>query len=102
MEFVVTIEFLNAEYANRENLNREDRSRQITVAQDELLLNALLSRGVRFAYSCQSGNCGACKCQLISGRVRQLPFSNEALSQTEREQGLILACRAAVMVSSPV
>ena len=74
----------------------EDMNRQITVEQDELLLAALLSRGVRFAYSCQSGNCGACKCRLVAGQVRELAFSDEALSQSEREQGLILACRSRV------
>ena len=74
----------------------EDMNRQITVEQDELLLAALLSRGVRFAYSCQSGNCGACKCQLVAGQVRELPFSDEALKRNEREQGLILACRSRV------
>ena len=86
MQCVITIE----------DLNREDMSRQITVEQDELLLAALLSRGVRFAYSCQSGNCGACKCQLVAGQVRELPFSEEALTQNERGQGFILACRSRV------
>jgi CDP-4-dehydro-6-deoxyglucose reductase/ferredoxin-NAD(P)+ reductase (naphthalene dioxygenase ferredoxin-specific) len=74
----------------------EDKNRQITVEQDEILLAALLSRGVRFAYSCQSGDCGACKCRLIAGQVRELAFSDEALTPNEREQGLILACRSRV------
>jgi CDP-4-dehydro-6-deoxyglucose reductase/ferredoxin-NAD(P)+ reductase (naphthalene dioxygenase ferredoxin-specific) len=74
----------------------EDLQRKISVEQDEILLAALLSRGVRFAYSCQSGNCGACKCWLVSGEVRELAFSDEALSPGEHEQGLILACRSRV------
>ncbi len=72
----------------------EDLNRQITVEQDELLLAALLSRGVRFAYNCQSGNCGACKCRLVSGEVREFEFSDEALSQVQRSEGIILACRS--------
>ena len=86
MQCVITIE----------HLNREDMNRRITVEQDELLLAALLSRGVRFAYSCQSGNCGACKCQLVAGQVRELPFSDQALSESESDQGLILTCRSHV------
>jgi ferredoxin len=74
----------------------EDLQRQVTVDEDELLLHALLSRGVRFAYSCQSGTCGACKCRLLAGEVSTLAFSDEALSQTESGQGLILACRSRV------
>ncbi|UCH49728.1 MAG: 2Fe-2S iron-sulfur cluster binding domain-containing protein [Betaproteobacteria bacterium] len=81
MQFVITIEDLN---------------RRLTVERDEILLAALLARGVRFAYSCQSGNCGACKCHLVAGQVRELAFSDEALSRSEREQGLILACRSCV------
>lgn len=74
----------------------EDLQRQFSVGQDELLLTALLSRGVRFTYSCQSGNCGACKCQLVAGEVKTLPFSQQALSGTESRQGIILACRSRV------
>ncbi len=74
----------------------ENSNRRITVEQNEILLTALLSRGVRFAYSCQSGNCGACKCQLVAGQVEALPFSDGALSPVERERGIILACRSLV------
>jgi ferredoxin len=74
----------------------EDMNRRITVEQNEILLAALLSRGVRFAYSCQSGNCGACKCQLVAGQVRELAFSDQALSESESDQGMILACRSRV------
>jgi len=74
----------------------EDLDRQISVAEGELLLTALLSQGVRFAYSCQSGNCGACKCRLVAGEVSTLAFSDEALSRKESGQGIILACRSRV------
>ena len=80
-QFVVTIENLD---------------RQLTVAADEILLTALLSRGVRFAYSCQSGACGACKCWLVAGEVNALAYSDAALSPGESTQGVILACRSRV------
>jgi len=74
----------------------EDLQRQFRVDEDELLLTALLSRGVRFTYSCQSGNCGACKCRLVAGEIATLPFSEQALSDAERGEGVILACRSRV------
>ena len=81
MTFVVTI---------------EGHDRRLEVAPGEILLAALLARGVRFAYSCQSGTCGACKCRLVSGRVHTLAYSEAALPQKERREGMILACRSRV------
>ena len=81
MQFVITI---------------EDLDQQLTVAADEILLSALLSRGVRFGYSCQSGACGACKCWLVAGEVNALAYSDAALSPGESNQGVILACRSRV------
>lgn len=74
----------------------EDLQQRVTVDEGEVLLTALLSRGVRFAYSCQSGACGACKCRLVAGEVSTLAFSDSALSCTESGQGIILACRSRV------
>lgn len=58
------------------------------------VLSAALKAGVPFPNSCQSGNCGACKCALVSGEVEMMPYSPYALPDAERERGLILACRA--------
>ena len=60
----------------------------------ETILAAALRAGVPYPFGCQSGNCGACKSTLPSGEVRMSPYSEYALSKAEREQGLILACRA--------
>ena len=77
----------------------------ITVAGDpqsipaedgETLLDALLRHGVGFAYSCQTGNCGTCKCEYVSGELFELEYSEHALSAAERERGIILACRSQV------
>jgi ferredoxin len=81
MQAVVTIEGLD---------------RRLSVAPGELLLTALLSRGVPFAYSCQSGACGTCKCRLVAGEVGLLTHSEGVLSDAESEQGVILACRSLV------
>ncbi|HWA78646.1 MAG TPA: 2Fe-2S iron-sulfur cluster-binding protein [Polyangiaceae bacterium] len=62
----------------------------------ETLLASLLEAGVAFPHNCQSGNCGACKCELIEGDTLELPYSEFALSAEERSRGLILACRTQI------
>lgn len=60
------------------------------------VLSAALKAGIDFPNSCQSGNCGACKCALVAGEAEMMPYSPYALSDDERARGLILACRAMV------
>ena len=74
----------------------EDLDRKITAQAGATLLAALLSQGVPFAYSCESGNCGACKCELVHGDVGGLEYSEQALSSEESSNGVILACRSRV------
>lgn len=62
-------------------------------AEGETILTSLLQAGVSFPHNCQSGNCGACKCELIEGDVLELPYSEYALSAEERARNLVLACR---------
>jgi len=60
------------------------------------VLDALLAHGIGFAYSCQAGNCGTCRCELVSGEILELEYSEHALSADERSRGIVLACRAQV------
>jgi CDP-4-dehydro-6-deoxyglucose reductase/ferredoxin-NAD(P)+ reductase (naphthalene dioxygenase ferredoxin-specific) len=62
----------------------------------DTVLSALLGHGIGFAYSCQAGNCGTCKCELVSGEVLELEYSEHALSASERARNIVLACRAQV------
>jgi len=62
----------------------------------ETMLESLLQAGVPFPHNCQSGNCGACKCELVEGDILELPYSEYALSAEERSRNLILACRTQV------
>jgi CDP-4-dehydro-6-deoxyglucose reductase/ferredoxin-NAD(P)+ reductase (naphthalene dioxygenase ferredoxin-specific) len=62
----------------------------------ETVLDALLRNGVGFAYSCQAGNCGTCKCEYVSGEIFELEYSEHALSAAERARNVVLACRTQV------
>lgn len=58
------------------------------------VLEAALDAGVPFPHGCGTGECGSCKCQLLSGKVTMDKYSPDALSEAERAQGVILACRS--------
>ncbi|WP_227010249.1 2Fe-2S iron-sulfur cluster-binding protein [Pelagibius marinus] len=68
--------------------------RALTLPADKTLLETALDAGIAYPHGCRSGRCGACKTRLLSGEVELLPHTRFALSEDEREQGLILACRA--------
>ena len=59
----------------------------------DTILDALILAGVPFPYSCQAGNCGTCKCELLGGDILELEHSEHALSAAERARNIILACR---------
>jgi CDP-4-dehydro-6-deoxyglucose reductase/ferredoxin-NAD(P)+ reductase (naphthalene dioxygenase ferredoxin-specific) len=75
---------------------------EIDVAPGETILDAALRSGLPFPFGCQSGNCGACKCALVSGGVELAPYSEFALEEGERLQGMILGCRAIPLDDSTV
>ncbi|MGQ0662366.1 MAG: 2Fe-2S iron-sulfur cluster-binding protein [Pseudomonadota bacterium] len=66
----------------------------LALEMGETILEAALARDLPFPHGCRSGNCGACKSELISGEVEMSPYSEFALTEAERAGGLILACRA--------
>ena len=58
------------------------------------ILDAALRAGIPCPHNCRSGECGQCKTRLLDGRVKHDPCLSEALSDSERNENLILACRA--------
>ena len=68
--------------------------RKIAVASGQTLLAAALDAGIDYPHGCKAGRCGNCKSRLVSGEVDLLEHTRFALSDEEREAGLILACRA--------
>lgn len=65
-----------------------------TAEMGQTVLEAALARDLPYPHGCRSGNCGACKSELLSGEVEMSPYSEYALSPAEKAGGLILACRA--------
>lgn len=66
----------------------------IEVEMGQTILDAALEQGFPYPHGCRSGNCTACKSNLVEGEVDLLPHSEFALSDAERAAGKILACRA--------
>ncbi len=68
--------------------------RTIAVPEGRTILEAALAEGIAYPHGCRSGRCGSCKSRLVNGAVDLLDHSRFALSDEEKVQGLILACRA--------
>lgn len=58
----------------------------------ETLLQAGLRAGLNLDHSCANGSCGDCRARLVSGRVSPIRHADYTFTETEREQGWILAC----------
>lgn len=71
----------------------EGDDRPVPAQAGDTLLAALLRAGMPFPFSCQTGSCGTCKCELLSGNVHELAYSEHTLTAAERARGIVLACR---------
>jgi len=67
---------------------------EIDCSPGETVLDAAFRQGYNLAYGCREGQCSACKCFLLEGDAELKRYSNFALSDTERENGYSLMCRA--------
>lgn len=68
--------------------------RPLLVNAGETILQAALRQGLRFPHSCRVGGCASCKCQLQSGKVKELTESAYILSAEDLAAGYILACQS--------
>jgi ferredoxin-NAD(P)+ reductase (naphthalene dioxygenase ferredoxin-specific) len=66
----------------------------IQVEDGRTILETALDAGINYPHSCRSGMCGTCKSRLLSGSVDMLPYEEFALTDEEKESGLVLACRS--------
>lgn len=66
----------------------------LEVEMGDTILQTALNAGRQYPHGCQSGNCGACKSRLYSGEIEMSPYSEFALTNAEKDSGIILACRS--------
>ncbi|HIO03935.1 MAG TPA: 2Fe-2S iron-sulfur cluster binding domain-containing protein, partial [Alphaproteobacteria bacterium] len=59
---------------------------ELEVADGQTILDAALAAKIDYPCGCQSGNCGACKSRLFTGKVDLAPYSEFALETSERDQ----------------
>jgi ring-1,2-phenylacetyl-CoA epoxidase subunit PaaE len=69
-----------------------DQERLVHVPQDQSILGAALSEGIKLFHSCQKGMCGSCRAVLISGDVDMR--NNFSLTEDEIRAGQILLCQS--------
>jgi ferredoxin-NADP reductase/ferredoxin len=67
---------------------------ELRVGSNETLLQAALNQGVAFPHDCRAGGCGACKCRLVKGKVRELTDKSYILSAEELRDNYVLACQS--------
>ncbi len=72
-------------------------TRQVSIAEDQTLLDAVRAAGLNPKFSCQSGVCGACRAKLDSGEVHMR--TRMALEDDEIAKGSILTCQAVPLTS---
>lgn len=66
----------------------------IQLEHKETVLNGAIRSNIDFPHSCKAGGCAACKCKLISGKVKELTDKSYLLSKEELEQNMILGCQS--------
>ncbi|MBB3190590.1 anthranilate 1,2-dioxygenase electron transfer component AntC [Halomonas cerina] len=73
---------------------RDGITRFVTVADNELLMDAARRHGVNLPVDCREGVCGTCRCLREAGEVDLEYVDEEALTEEELEAGHVLACQA--------
>ena len=70
----------------------DDFTSKVKSSKKKTVLDSALDNDVDAPYSCNGGVCGSCIGKLNKGEVKML--NNTVLSESEIEDGLILACQA--------
>jgi ring-1,2-phenylacetyl-CoA epoxidase subunit PaaE len=70
----------------------DDEETTFTMKQTDDILSASLRNNLDAPYSCQGGVCSSCLCKVTEGKA--VMVKNSILSDSEVEEGLVLACQA--------
>jgi len=65
---------------------------EFLIEGSDSILEGGLRSGLALDYGCSNGNCGKCKCKVVSGQVKKISPHDFTLSETEQGLGYILAC----------
>jgi len=68
----------------------DDEEHVFTVLPDSTILETALENDIDLPFSCQSGLCTACRCNLQSGKIKM--DEEEGLSESEKNDGYVLIC----------
>ena len=66
----------------------------IQLEHKETILNGAVRSNIAFPHSCKVGGCAACKCKLVSGKVKELTDKSYLLSKEDLDQNFILGCQS--------
>lgn len=72
-------------------------NRTFPCSEQEDLLQASKRKFVPIPSGCQRGGCGMCKVKIVEGAYQIGLISNTALTNEEREEGYVLACKTTPM-----
>ncbi|PQJ69010.1 ferredoxin--NADP reductase [Polaribacter butkevichii] len=70
----------------------DDEETTFTMQQTDNILAASLRNDLDAPYSCQGGVCSSCMCKVTEGKA--VMVKNSILTDSEIEEGLVLACQA--------
>ncbi|OUS05910.1 hypothetical protein A9Q81_03975 [Gammaproteobacteria bacterium 42_54_T18] len=71
-----------------------DDNPPVQLKHKETILNGAVRSDIEFPYSCKVGGCAACKCKLVSGKIKALTDASYLLSKEELSQNFILGCQS--------
>jgi len=74
-------------------IHNEKDSSSCTQADGDTILRAALRAGLGYSYECNSGGCGGCKFELVSGEIETLWADAPGLTERDRKRGRHLACQ---------
>lgn len=71
-----------------------NRNQRFQCAEDQVLLIAMERMCVNaIDVGCRGGGCGVCKIRILKGEYECKRMSKAHISETEQQQGFVLACR---------
>ncbi len=85
-------EIANADGKTKLKIIVDDEEHELTMDQNDVILDAILAQDIDVPYSCQGGICSSCLAKIKVGKAQMR--KNQILTDEEVEQGLVLTCQA--------